>query len=448
MTAKYTQEFIEKEYKDKGYILINKYINNKTKLFLYDEEGYICSSTWNKFQQECTPSKFCKSNPYTIQNIKRFIELNATGYEIISTEYKNNNTQLLFRCPEGHEFNMSWSHFQQGRRCSKCSHHQPSEETVIYNSTPWMIELGISEEDAKKYTPQSSKYIEVICPHCNQKKQIKISQIYRTKSIGCICGDGISFSEKILASLLNQLNIKYTKEYKPEWSNNRRYDFYLNDYNVIIETHGKQHYMNDFSYCGGRTLEEERENDQYKKELALNNKIDNYIILDCRESNINYTKNSILNSELSKLFDLSNIDWLKCEEFALSNKVKEVCDYWHIHNDINNENLTTTDIGKVFNLKKPTIYKYLKQGLELGWCNYDGEEETRKSGNLSNHNKKPIEIFKDDKSLGIFESAREIDRQSEELFGVKLNYKGISNVCTGRANKHKGFTFKYVDKQN
>ena len=58
---------------------------------------------------------------------------------------------------------------------------------------------------------------------------------------------------------------------------------------------------------------------------------------------------------------------------------------------------------------------------------------------------KRVEIFKNGLSLGIFPSVGELVRQSEELFGKKLNRGHISAVCRGERKSHKGFQFKYVD---
>ena len=244
---------------------------------------------------------------------------------------------------------------------------------TIWDTDRWMCDLGISEEDAKTHTKCSGDKVIVTCPNCGKQKQIVINKVYNRKSISCSCNDGISYPEKFIISLLEQLNIKYIKEYKPEWSNNKRYDFYITDYNTIIECHGRQHYDSyGFKTCNGRTLQEEQNNDQYKKELALNNNINNYITLDCRNSELEWIKQSIINSELNDLFDLNKVDWLKCEEFAInSNKVKEICEYWKIHNRVNNENLTLKDIGNIFNLGRDTVGKYLKKGSLLGWCDYN-----------------------------------------------------------------------------
>ena len=58
---------------------------------------------------------------------------------------------------------------------------------------------------------------------------------------------------------------------------------------------------------------------------------------------------------------------------------------------------------------------------------------------------KRVEISKDGQSLGIFESCAELSRQSKKLFGVKLLHQNISAVCRGKHDKHKGFTFRYIE---
>lgn len=429
-------------------LISTTYKNCSELLFFKDKEGCICSTRWESLQNHILPSRFHQSNPYTIHNIEHFIELHAEGYKLISTEYVNAKSELSFKCPEEHIFPMNWNSFQQGQRCPICSGNKITKENCIATTDPWMIDLGMSREDAETHTRGSGDKVTVTCPHCGKTKRIIIKQIYVTKSISCSCGDGISYPEKFVIELLNQINIKYTKEYTPKWSNGKRYDFYLKDYNIILETHGEQHYKQT-ARKGGRTLQEEQENDEYKKELALSNGIDNYIILDCRISSLEQIKNSILSSELNNLFNLSKIDWSKCEEFALKNRIKEVCDYWYLHNEVNGENLTTSDIANVFNLNKNTICRYLKKGQKIGLCiTYNPKEEQSKGAIKSGKSTgKPVEIFKDGKSLGVFESCHELERQSEKLFGVKLGHSVISKVCHGKQKTHKGYTFKYISKE-
>src|SRR5690606_762241 len=110
------------------------------------------------------------------------------------------------------------------------------------------------------------------------------------------CSDGISYPEKFMMNVLDQLNIMYETQKTFIWSQKRKYDFYIPSFNCIIETHGQQHYRDAFHYFdGGATLEETQLNDLLKENLAKNNGIDKYIVIDCSESEINHIKQGILN---------------------------------------------------------------------------------------------------------------------------------------------------------
>lgn len=316
---------------------------------------------------------------------------------------------------------------------------------TIWDTDRWMVDLGVSEEDAKKYTRSSNKKIKVKCPNCGRGKNTKFNRLYVDKSIGCVCGDGFSYNEKFIYCLLKQLDVNFIMELSKstfEWCKNYRYDFYLSDYSCIIETHGMQHYeVNGFSTVNGRELKEEQKNDDVKKHLAIKNNIKSYIVIDCRYSKFEYVKNSIINSELNKLFDLSKIDWKKCEEFALKNIVKEVCNYWN-----NKEEWETTiNIAEIFKLNQCTIRRYLNKGSKLGWCNYDGTKEFLRNVNKNtNLNKKPVMVFKDGELIITFNSLKDVEKFSEPILGVKLCSDYVSLVCKGKRKDYKGLTFKYA----
>lgn len=331
----------------------------------------------------------------------------------------------------------------KGNGCSCChSIVVASKINSIWAKTPWMIDLGINAEDSKKYTPQSNLSIKVICPDCKKNKDVFISSVYSNKSIGCSCGDGFSYPEKFISNILTQLGIDYkiqTSKNIFEWCGKYRYDFYLPDYNMIIETHGLQHYEGNTNFK--MSLKEVQENDRIKKELALNNGIEYYIELDCRYSDLDYIKHSVLNSKLSKLLNLTNVDWVKSDVYSLkNNKVKDVCDYWNNKQELE----TVSDLASIFNKDRTTIRNYLKKGTKLGWCDYNAEKEKE---NDKKRKSKPVAVLKENENLGVYPSAIEIEKISEEMFGVKLLRSEISGFLRGRYNStYKGFTFKYVEK--
>ncbi|EGT3618567.1 hypothetical protein FJ641_04030 [Clostridium perfringens] len=451
---KTTKEFKREIYELYGneYEVLGEYINAMTKILVKHKCGY----KWNVIPSNLLRGQGC---PKCAGNIKKTTEefkkeiydKYGNEYEILG-EYKKAMTKIKVRhnCKKCHyhEWNIRPNDLLHGNGCPVCGGNRKVVLGIntIWDTDRWMVDLGVSEEDAKKYKSKSQKKIIVKCPDCGREKKIAIYDICTSKSIRCSCGNGKSYPEKFVMNILEQLDIEFETEYKPKWSNNKRYDFYIKNASCIIETHGEQHYNGSFEKIGGRILKEERANDKYKGEIALANEIKYYIELDCKESKLEYIKNSILNSELNDLFDLSKVNWTNCAEFANKNIVKEVCDYWNNKRD----DETTTDISIFFNLNYHTIWSYLKRGRKLGWCNYDPKKERRKvagkNGKMNGEMRsKKVEIFKAGSSLGIFNSVTELERKSEELFGIKLINSNISMVSTGKKRQYKGFTFKYVD---
>ena len=297
---------------------------------------------------------------------------------------------------------------------------------TIWDTDRWMCDLGVSEEDAKKYTHGSGEYIDVICPICKNQKNIRISEIYQRRTISCSCSKCVSFPERFMENMLEQLKIKFIKEYSPEWIKPKRYDFYLPEYNAIIETHGIQHYEDIGRF--DRTLEEEQANDKYKKDLALKNGINEYIIIDCRYSKPDFIKNNILTSELAKLFNLSNIDWIKCSKTTMSERAREICELWK-------KGVSIRYLTKIFGMHVETIRRALEKGTAIGLCNYTRE------GRL--HGGREVYVYKNDVFIYKFSSIKELARKSEDILGVRMPRSTILKYLEEEkfyGKEYKGYT--------
>lgn len=316
----------------------------------------------------------------------------------------------------------------------------------IPTTAPFMVKyFSGGYDEARKYSKSSNKKIIPICPDCKRilNKELKINNIYTKKSVGCSCGDGKSYPEKFVFSFLEQLDLEFITEYSPLWIGIKRYDFYIAKYNIIIETDGTLGHGKGVHGKSNKTVKETIDSDKYKDEMALKNKIE-VIRLDCTKSDMEFIKNSILNSKLNELFYLNKIDWNKCDLFTFTNKAKDVCDYWNIKM----EHETTLDLQKIFKTDRCTIIRYLKKGNIHGWCSYDTKEESRKGRSKSGkRNGIPIEMFKDNISIGIFNSATELCRNSQILFGIRFHTKFIDDNIKERTDNYKGYTFKYVNQQ-
>lgn len=319
----------------------------------------------------------------------------------------------------------------------------------IPTTAPWMIPyFQGGHDEAKQYTCTSGKKIRPICPECGRAKETKISifDIHRRNSIGCICGDGYSYPEKFIYSMLSQLEIEFIYQLNKKqlrWCDNYKYDFYIPKFNLIIETHGKQHYDKDFF----KSYKMQQHIDNQKKELALKNGIENYIELDCKYSEFYYIEKNIKESILSSLFNLDLVDFKKCQSFAINNIAKEVCQIKNSHPEY-----TTFQLADMFNISVGTIQRYLKNGTLLGWCKYSAKEERKKANDKSVATQKEIQraiIVKDDnqKILGVFVNAHRLSDLSEKVLGVKLLPSNILESCRNDSQKsvYKNMTFDFIE---
>jgi hypothetical protein len=134
------------------------------------------------------------------------------------------------------------------------------------------------------------------------------------------CSDGISIPNKILRQISFQLGLNLQFEYSPMWLENKRLDGYDDDLKIAIEMDG-EYYDN---HKGKR-----KEVDSWKDEQCLKNGI--YVIrinlTDTYEYNNNkfkYIKKQILNSPLSLIYDLLNVNWELVWENSLKSLVWEV----------------------------------------------------------------------------------------------------------------------------
>ena len=425
----------------------NKIYTTYTSSLLGMNLGYILELFTKEYKYKVGDVVAGGANEFKILNTTRK-EVNVHGKKITAKGY-------IVKCTKcGYEDILNESDLKNKVTC-KCCKNKVAVLGVntIWDLNNWMVPI-VGEEVAKTHVSGSCKFVEAKCPYCGKisEKKRQINKIYQEHGISCICKDSIPYTEKFIFKLLEILNLDFIYQLtskKAKWVGNKRYDFYfiLNNEEFIIETNGEQHpntkYYNEKSFKLSK--DNQIKNDLYKKNLALENGIKekNYIVLDCSLSDKEFIKNEILNSELNNIFDLSSVDWEKCERFALKNLLKSVCDYWNKRGEWE----TTTDLARIFKLDKSTIRDYLKKGNMMGLCKYDPEKEKILGNKKSvKKTKKRVSVFdKDNKYLGVFQSIAELSKLSYDLFGVTFDKGCITATCKGRQKTCKGYIIKYVE---
>lgn len=303
----------------------------------------------------------------------------------------------------------------------------------------WMIDYfqgGV--EEAKLYHPTSTKKVVLKCPYCNTVKEhpMVLNDFRRRQSIGCKCSDGVSYPEKVGRSLFPLLDNDCIYQYRPQWGEGKLYDFYLPNYDMIIELHGGQHY----EPRGYMVNIDIKKNDTLKKTLAKENGVTHYYEIDCRNSTFNWIVENIMSI---KELDFSSIDMVQIFKDSEKNIVKEVCDFRRI-----NPKISVKEMCERFGLSTHAIQTYLKKGSELGWCDYNLKEvanEQRGEFFRANNPNPPksVVVFKNGVRIKEYSSLAECEQKSEEDFGVRFNKSHISQVCNQTRKTHRGYTFKY-----
>ena len=388
-------------------------------------------------------------------NIQDVICAHQRDLTIINKKWDNtlnksrNNKWYQYKCNIcGYDSSMddSWineQHLKRGQGCSCCAGTKIIKGINDISTTEsWMMKYFVNIEDVYAHTSTSNQSFLMKCPICGK---IKYQSPWRLLNQGfacSVCSDGISYPEKMMTEILDQLKVRYKRQLNKKdfkWCEDYRYDFYLYDYNMIIETHGMQHYILRKNSKFG-SLEEIQRNDRNKEKLAKENGISYYVTLDCRYSTIDYIMNSITNSILNDILDLSKINLIKLNKYLNKSLLVDVCiAYKNQYPDV-----STLTLESEFGVNRATITRYLKDGNKIGLCNYNSMEfGAKERGNKSSQ---PIKVISENNTY-YFRSMKLLGKKYNEVFGKNMTSKCVYAVLRGKKDSYDNMKFEKISKE-
>jgi hypothetical protein len=427
------------------------------KKYVHEDGKYYCVKCANKlfaskkatktklknsksFYQWCYDNLFKEEADIIISRWDNDLNVDENGNKLSPKDVSYNSQGLngkgyWFKCldhPEHTSKLKRISNFVKGEKSLNCN-----QCNSISITNPELIKYLVNKEDAIKYSKGANNKILMKCSDCGYKKERSINTLLR-RGFGCNkCSDGVSYPNKFGFGFLDQiknlniiLNFQTEKtfnwlKFKFKYQLRKGFiDFYFEingrEYGIEMDGgfHSKDNKMN------GQTKEESKFIDDEKDRLCREHKI-KIIRINSDKSEMEWIKNSIMNSELPKLlkFKEEDIDWLKCHEAGCKNIIKVVCGMWI---------KGTKNILKIANqikVDKATIRKYLKQGAKLGWCDYNSEEENIKNRTLG-HQKRNKQVICLTTSK-IFNSIKQAS--------TKYNIQGSTiSACCKKINKSAG----------
>jgi len=197
-------------------------------------------------------------------------------YNYLWNTFKGMGKYMTIICPEHGNFEQTPSSHLFGRECPICGHTKQGIERRLGREE---CIKRFREANGYRYNYDlvpdeilTEDYISVVCP---KHGIFKVSVANHLRGSGCpACQE--SHGEKKIRKILMDLGIPFHSQYvfkDCSYIAPLRFDFYLPDFNMVIEYQGQQHYMPSDRFGGQKAFEETKIRDRIKKEFCLNNNI-------------------------------------------------------------------------------------------------------------------------------------------------------------------------------
>lgn len=318
-----TQDFINKAksiHGDKYDYSKTEYVNSKTKVcIICPEHGEFWQVSKDHtsgcgcpkcYETRRGASLKLKTDDY----IKRVKEVHGDKYDYTKVEYKNSDTKICIICPEHGEFLMNPRNHLKGQGCPTCANLKKG--SYRKKTTKDFIEIS-NKVHNYKYDYSKVEYknnytkVCIICPEHGEFWQKPNDHM---RGIGCFfCGQKYNLREletlEVLKTRYKNVIYQHKENFLQSKTSFKSIDFYLPDYNIGVEYHGRQHFIPNKRFGGEEEFEKTQIRDKTKYEKCLENGITLLYLSYEMSPNTNY---------FTKVYD--NIDELL---YAIDEIIKE-----------------------------------------------------------------------------------------------------------------------------
>lgn len=382
MPRRKTQEEYEQQVAEKAphITVTGKYQGNRVKIKHYCEihDIYWDVSPFNFLQhpngchkcQDDVLEQYHNSRRKSDEQFK--LEVEALGTGIIPMEnYKGHNEKMSFRCKEGHIWLSTPHDVLDGYGCPFCAGNTVLRGyNDLWTTNPEIAAMLKNPDDGYELSKGSHRKVDWICPDCGTPKNASVKQVMAYGLACAKCSDGISYPNRFIAALLSQLPVDtVTPEWSPKWIGRYRYDIYFvyNNQEYVVEMDGGIGH-GELDFVTSQKDEIGLARDIIKDTQA---KAHNIILfrIDCKyekggiHHRFQYIKNSIIESGLNELLDLSQVDWDLCNKEATKSLHIIAARQYDAGKSIK-------EIAHNLQVHYSTVYNWLKRMSEEGLCTY------------------------------------------------------------------------------
>jgi very-short-patch-repair endonuclease len=279
-----SEEFVERSKKthDNKYDYSKVEYENLTKKvsIICPIHGIFFQAPGVHFKSGCPKCSSVKNTLYTKNEfVKKANEKHLYFYNYSKVKYINNKTKITIICPIHGEFNQQPKHHLRGSGCSKCAVEKNAKKLRV-DREYYLNKFKEIYED--KYDYSSFKYenpfvnINVIC---RKHGSFFVSpNNHLNKKSGCPkCAS--SKGENEIESFLVENKILFERQKSFNKCYNKKklfFDFFLPEYDILIEYDGEQHFKPIKFFGGVDSFTKRKLRDKIKNEFAKEN---NYNII-------------------------------------------------------------------------------------------------------------------------------------------------------------------------
>jgi len=266
---KINYNFVKQYIKKNGDELISKkYINAKSKLlFKCGKCKKIIDMSWDSYQKGCRCRLCSGRTKFSYDEIKLYV--NNAGDELISNLYINCRTKLQIKCGRCKKiYKIAFCGFINGNRCQSCGIKSTSDKSRLKIK---FVKDYIKRCKDKLMSGYINNYtnLDIQCNKCKKTYKMRFSDFQRGKR--CIC-DHLSMGERKIKKYLTDNNISFNMQKSFAGCKNKqklRFDFYLEDKDILIEFDGMQHFKPIKIFGGEKTFYKACRNDIIKNIFCI-----------------------------------------------------------------------------------------------------------------------------------------------------------------------------------
>ena len=173
---KLSYDYIKKCIEKENYTLLSDtYTNSRSDILIKCPKGHEYKTKWNIFQQNHR-CPICMNQKLSYDYIKDYIE--KENYTLLSDVYINANTKLHLKCPKGHEYEVKWNDFQQGQRCPVCNNNTSKGEVEVQDFIDSLGYNIIKNDRTQIVNPNTERNLELDIWIPDKNKAIEYNGTY------------------------------------------------------------------------------------------------------------------------------------------------------------------------------------------------------------------------------------------------------------------------------